>query len=160
MSLTARNVVIDCGLATLSLWMKKRTAPGRSRSANRACHRASPRRVQLIENYRLAKIVDGFGLCEDDSGGKVPSDVEHARCANCIRSVTRDLASVSIIRREVSSVRKSISIVINYLSQRRIIKYRRKPTAETWPRLKPANFYGVNLVGCSAKKVPAIKSAY
>jgi len=140
MSLTARNVIINYSHATLSLWMKKRTVPGRSRSANRACHRASPRRVQLIENYRLAKIVDGFGLCEDDSGGKVPSDVEHARCANCIRSVTRDLlANVSIIRRRISFVGKSIFIVINYLS--RIIKYRGKPTAETWPRLKSANIF-------------------
>ncbi|KYM79975.1 MKL/myocardin-like protein 1 [Atta colombica] len=70
--------------------MKKRTAPGRSRSANRACHCASPRRVQLIENYRLAKIVDGFGLCEDDSGGKVPSDVEHASITYTSTMVTLD----------------------------------------------------------------------
>lgn len=92
----------------------------------------------------------------------MPSDVEHARCANCIRSVTRDLlASISIIRRGVI-----IREEIDFRRDKLFIatahnKIAGKPTAETWPRLKPAeHFYGVNLVGRSAKKVPVIKSAY
>lgn len=69
--------------------------------------------VTFLENAflgpcELAKIVwfDGFAVCEDDSGGSVPSDVKHVRCVNCFRTVTAiPLESECLLR---------ISIAINF----------------------------------------------